>query len=150
MNPKGYALDPLDQIGHRLAGSVGEVTRVPGGDLTAPALERATERAHLGRADLVGEVLCERVDPLESERLILVTVELANGLIGLPGNSHVSVGVAGSQQSAHRLRTLLAEALFGHGRGVGPGRGGHSFARGAPRPRFGCAGDTRRRVRWPA
>ena len=69
---------------HRLGGPVGKVTGVPRGDLETPALEGSPERAHLGWTDLVGQVLAERVDPLEGE--VLVPVELADGFFGFPEN----------------------------------------------------------------
>lgn len=49
------------------------------------------------------------------QRLNLVSVELADGFLRLPGDRDLPVGVAGAQQTAHLRQSLLAQALFGHG-----------------------------------
>jgi hypothetical protein len=58
------ALDPLDEVVHRLGGPVAHPSAVPGDDLVPPAEQGAAEGVHLDRAALVLQVLTQLVDEL--------------------------------------------------------------------------------------
>ena len=59
----------------------------------------APEATHLGRHLGVGEVTHDLVDPGDGELVVGVVVDLADDLLGVPGEPHLPLRVAGSEQA---------------------------------------------------
>jgi hypothetical protein len=71
---------------------------VPGCDLVLPADEGAPQRAHLERTGLVLEVPAEAFDEVHGEVGVVVVVDAADDLLGVPGGADVAPGIAGVEQ----------------------------------------------------
>ena len=82
LESKGHALDPLDEVVHRLGWTIGELAVMPGGDLGAPAREGAAKASDLGWSDPDGEVGRQLIEPMHGELLVLVAVEITDCLLG--------------------------------------------------------------------
>jgi hypothetical protein len=69
------------QVVRCLGGQIGDVRRVPCGDLRAPAHDRAAELADLGRIRVVLEIVAEPDDELERESRVAVVIDGADDLL---------------------------------------------------------------------
>ena len=88
---------------------------MPGGDLMLPAEKRAAQKAHFDGAGAVLEVLTESLDEDHGQVGIVVVMDAAYDLLGVPGDAHLAAGIAGVEQ-AEQLRPAVVLQAF-----VGPG-----------------------------
>jgi len=88
---------------------------VPRGDRVSPAKQRSTEGAHLFWARRVLEVVAELVDELHGELRVVVVVDGAHHLFGVPGQADLASGVTGGEESRELGLALVVEALVGLG-----------------------------------
>ena len=122
--PNATLLMRLIKVVRRLGRAVRQMGLVPGGDLVLPADERAAKGAHLHRAGLVLEVAPETFDEGQGEVGVVVVVDAANDLLGVPGGAHLASGFAGVEEPEEINPAVVLEAFVGPGeQAAGPVQG---------------------------
>jgi hypothetical protein len=89
------------------------VSGVPGGDLVAPPHDGAAELANLGRARVVLEIGAEPGREVEGEVGVVVVVDGAHDLIGVPRGAHLAPGITGIQQAQQPAAAPVVQTLIG-------------------------------------
>src|SRR5262245_62882684 len=86
---------------------------MPGHDLIPPPADAAPEPSHLEGHLGVGEVTDELIDPRLRQLGVAVVVDLADNLLGVPGQLDLTTRVAGSEQPDEAFTTVIGEPFSG-------------------------------------
>lgn len=113
--PERHTLDPLDQVVGRFGRRIAQMGAVPGGDLVLPTDEGASEGADLDRTRLVLEVPPQPLDEGDGEVGVVVVVDAADHLLGMPRGADLAPGIAGREQPEQLRSALVLKTFVGAG-----------------------------------
>ena len=109
---EGGAFDAFDEVVHGFGTAVGDPGVVPVDDLVMPTTQGAAQPGQLRWTVTVGEVVGEFTQIGVSELGAVDVIEAAQGLVGVPRQTDLALGIACGEQTAEFGVAVFAEPFM--------------------------------------